>query len=142
MFEAVGQKYWKIFFNKIKDSLINEGRVALQIITIKDELFDNYKNRPDFIQRYIFPGGMLPSKEILKSLINNHNLKLQNEYSFAVSYAKTLNEWNKRFQKSWPEISKKGFNEYFKRMWEYYFAYCESGFKTGNIDISQFLISK
>ena len=142
MFEAVGEKYWKIFFNKINQNLKNQGKAVMQIITIKDELFKNYQQRPDFIQRYIFPGGMLPSKKILRNLINEENLNLQNEFSFANSYAKTLNEWNNRFQKSWPEISKIGFNEYFKRMWEYYFSYCECGFKIGHTDISQFLISK
>tara|TARA_Y100000590_G_scaffold286849_1_gene322726 strand:+ start:4859 stop:6061 length:1203 start_codon:yes stop_codon:yes gene_type:complete len=142
MFEAVGQKYWSLFFNKLKNNLKLHGKAALQVITIDDDLFENYKKRPDFIQKYIFPGGMLPSKKIFRNLIYNEGLLIDDEYDFAHSYAKTLNEWNKRFQNSWPEISKQGFNSYFKRMWEYYFSYCEGGFKAKSIDISQFLLIK
>ena len=142
MFEAVGEKYWPLFFEKLRNNLKSEGKAALQIITISNKLFENYRKRPDFIQRYIFPGGMLPSKKILNKLIVDSGLTLKDEFNFANSYAKTLELWNINFQKSWPEISKKGFNEYFKRMWEYYFSYCEGGFRAGTIDISQFLISK
>ncbi|MBI28796.1 MAG: SAM-dependent methyltransferase [Pelagibacteraceae bacterium] len=142
MFEAVGEKYWPVFFNKLKDNLEYGGKSLLQVITINENLFENYRNRPDFIQKYIFPGGMLPSKEIFRSFLYNEGLLIRDEFNFALSYAKTLNEWNKRFQKSWPQISKQGFNDYFKRMWEYYLAYCEGGFKGGSIDISQYLITK
>ena len=142
MFEAVGEKYWPLFFEKLRNNLKSEGKAALQIITISNKLFENYRKRPDFIQRYIFPGGMLPSKKILNKLIVDSGLTLKDEFNFANSCAKTLELWNINFQKSWPEISKKGFNEYFKRMWEYYFSYCEGGFRAGTIDISQFLISK
>ena len=142
MFEAVGEKYWPIFFNKLKTNLNNGGNAALQVITISDELFSDYKKKPDFIQRHIFPGGMLPSKKIFRNLVLSENLKLEDEYSFGTSYAKTLKEWNKRFQYYWPEIAKNGFNDFFKRKWEYYLSYCEGGFKGKSIDISQFLITK
>ena len=94
MFEAVGEKYWPVFFKKLRSNLKYNGNAIMQVITIADNLFENYKKRPDFIQRYIFPGGMLPSKEIFKKLIKKEGFLLKDEFSFASSYAKTLNVWN------------------------------------------------
>ena len=142
MFEAVGKKYWKVFFNILKESLKEEGSAALQIITIKDEKAEFYQNNPDFIQQYIFPGGVLPSKKQLKSITSSLELKLNEYNSFGKSYAKTLKIWNQKFQNSWSKIADQGFSTKFKRMWEYYLAYCEVGFITNATDVSQFSIKK
>ena len=115
-------------------------RLISVTIVINDEGFLKYSEGGDFLRTHIFPGGMLPSKEIFRKLITKEGFILKDEFSFASSYVKTLKEWNERFQDSWPKVYKKGFNEYFKRMWEYYFNYCEGGFRAGSIDISQFLI--
>ena len=140
MFEAVGKKYWPIFFNKIKDSLYDNGQAVMQIITIDDEKANNYQSNPDFIQQYIFPGGVLPSKKQLLNITSSFELKLDEFKSFGSSYAKTLRIWNDKFQESWSNISDQGFSLRFKRMWEYYFAYCEIGFLRKSTDVSQFII--
>ena len=142
MFEAVGKKYWHTFFNTIKNSLTPNGLSALQIITIDENRVHNYQTKPDFIQQYIFPGGMLPSKSQLNHFSNKAGLKIEEYKSFNKSYAKTLNIWNEKFQLSWDELSNMGFNLRFKRMWEYYFSYCETGFLSGSTDVSQFIIQK
>ena len=142
MFEAVGKKYWPIFFNKIKDSLYDNGQAVMQIITIDDEKANNYQSNPDFIQQYIFPGGVLPSKKQLLNITSSFELKLDEFKSFGSSYAKTLRIWNDKFQESWSNISDQGFSLRFKRMWEYYFAYCEIGFLRKSTDVSQFIIKK
>ena len=142
MFEAVGKKYWPVFFNKIKNSLKINGLAALQVITIEDNRAENYQKNPDFIQSYIFPGGVLPSKNQLFDITSELDLKICDYINFGVSYAKTLYYWNKKFQNSWLKIAEQGFSENFKKMWEYYFAYCEAGFINGNIDVSQFIIKK
>tara|TARA_Y100000590_G_scaffold470003_1_gene661229 strand:+ start:3384 stop:4574 length:1191 start_codon:yes stop_codon:yes gene_type:complete len=142
MFEAVGIKYWPLYFNKIKNTLNNEGIASLQIITIDDKRAESYQKNPDFIQRYIFPGGVLPSKKQLYDLTLNLGINLKELNSFGISYAKTLNLWNKSFQNSWQQISNQGFSNKFKRMWEYYFCYCEAGFITNTTDVSQFIIKK
>ncbi len=141
MFEAVGKEYWELFFNKIKGSLKENGSAAMQIITINDDKAENYQRNPDFIQQYIFPGGVLPSKTQLRKIATCSNLNLIEYNSFGRSYAKTLQLWNQQFQKSWNQIAKQGFTLKFKRMWEYYFSYCEIGFSTKYTDVSQFLIN-
>ena len=140
MFEAVGMKYWPLYFNIIKNSLKNNGFAALQIITINENKRELYQKNPDFIQQYIFPGGILPSKKQLYASTSSTGLKLHELYSFGNSYANTLNLWNKRFQESWLQIAQQGFSKRFKRMWEYYFSYCETGFTTKSTDVSQFLL--
>ncbi len=142
MFEAVGKKYWRNFFEKIRNSLTSKGIASMQIITIDDNKADRYQNNPDFIQQYIFPGGVLPSKKQLQEVTNSLGIKISECKSFNSSYAKTLNLWNQKFQNSWNLISKEGFNLRFKRMWEYYLSYCEVGFISGATDVSQFLIKK
>ena len=141
MFEAVGQKYWDTYFDKIYHSLNNEGKVCLQIITINDDSFNHYADNVDFIQKYIFPGGMLPSDKILKELINKTSLKINSIDSFSKDYAKTLNIWNKQFNKKWDKIEKLGFDENFKLLWNYYLSYCEGGFLSKNIDLKQIKLS-
>ena len=141
MFEAVGKKYWSNYFDIIKKSLSNDGKALLQIITIDEKRSKDYQNRPDFIQQYIFPGGMLPTKNQLGENAIDVGLKCAELLSFGKSYAKTLNIWNKQFQKSWSK-SKHGFDDKFKRMWEFYFAYCETGFLSNSTDVSHFLIKR
>ena len=140
MFEAVGKKYWPIYFDKIKNSLNGSGIANLQIITINESKRESYQKNQDFIQKYIFPGGMLPSKKQIIELANVSGLELREVYDFGDSYANTLNEWNKKFQNTWYLIAKQGFPKRFKRMWEYYFAYCEVGFTTKTTDVSHFLL--
>ena len=142
MFEAVGKKYWRNYFNIIRNSLSNQGKAALQIITINESRAGKYQNTPDFIQQYIFPGGMLPTKKQLEDNAKEVGLKCFELISFGKSYAKTLNIWNSQFQNSWREVSNYGFDDKFKKMWEFYFSYCETGFLSQSTDVSHFLIKK
>jgi len=142
MFEAVGEKYWPVFFDSLRDRLKEGGRAALQIITIGDRHFDNYRSRPDFIQRYIFPGGMLPSPGVLRKGAEAVGLSQVSSEGFGMSYARTLAEWNTRFQNAWEDIRQTGFDDRFKRMWEYYLAYCEAGFRSGTIDVKRITLAK
>jgi len=135
--EGLGEKYWPAYFGKLRDSLAPGGRAALQIITIADRFFDSYRSGVDFIQRYIFPGGMLPSDAALKAQIARAGLAVDRQSNFGLDYAETLAEWNRRFQRAWPEIQGLGFDTRFKRMWEFYLAYCEAGFRAGSIDVTQ-----
>ena len=137
MFEAVGREYWKTFFEKIKTILKPNGNVGLQLITIDDKIYNVYKNNPDFIQKYIFPGGMLPSLEVLKNIIENTSFRINSINSYSNDYAKTLNIWNKEFNRNWTKIEKLGFDERFKLLWNYYLSYCEGGFLSKNIDLKQ-----
>ena len=143
MFEAVGKEYWGTFLETIKRSLVSDGLASLQIITIRDDKAFQYQNNPDFIQQYIFPGGVLPSKKQLKELSKEIGLSFREQLNFKNSYAKTLQMWNNKFQKAWPNIaSQQGFSIRFKKMWEYYLAYCEVGFITGATDVSHFILKK
>lgn len=142
MFEAVGEKYWPIYFDTLRERLKENGSAGLQIITIQDRLFDQYRASTDFIQRYIFPGGMLPTPEILLKLGNERGLKLSNQHIFGHDYADTLSEWRKTFRKAWPNIRLLGFDERFKRMWEFYMHYCEAGFRSENIDVRQMVFTR
>ena len=142
MFEAVGKKYWEKYFSILKNSLASSGKAALQIITIDDQRAINYQRQPDFIQQYIFPGGMLPTKKELEEINYKVGLNFQEIKSFGLSYAKTLNLWNKQFQNSWDDLAQLGFNERFKRMWEFYLSYCETGFISQSTDVSHFLINR
>jgi len=138
MIEAVGEKYLDQYFKTIKSSLKKGGSAAIQSITIKDELFDRYKTNEDFIQKYIFPGGFLPSLNFMKKLINKNSLSLEKVNSYSDDYAKTLSVWKGNFFNSWDRITPMGFDSTFKRMWEFYLSYCEAGFKSRNIDLIQF----
>ena len=142
MFEAVGKKYWNSYFDIIQNSLAQDGKAALQIITINENRAKDYQTRPDFIQQYIFPGGMLPTKKQLEISAKEVGLKCLELLSFGKSYAKTLNIWNAQFQYSWNDVARFGFDNKFKRMWEFYFSYCETGFLSGSTDVSHFLIKK
>lgn len=142
MFEAVGEKYWPTYFSKIHEVLKPGGRAALQIITIDDEVFERYRKRMDFIQAYIFPGGMLPSVSRLKDEIASAGLAYETSRMFGIDYARTLASWKVRFDDAWESIRKMGFDERFRRLWLYYLAYCEAGFRTGRIDVGQFVMTR
>ena len=137
MFEAVGEEYWPTYFQKIAECMKPGGKAGLQIITISDDGFEDYRKRPDFIQRYIFPGGMLPSPTALEKVTLAQGLQLDEQRIFAEDYARTLREWRIRFWDKWEEIKKLGFDRRFKRMWEFYLHYCEAGFSTDSIDVRQ-----
>ena len=138
MIEAVGQNYLENYFKSIKTNLVSEGSAAIQAITIDDNLFDRYKTKEDFIQKYIFPGGFLPSKKKLYDLSQNNGLAINQYNSYGLHYSNTLKIWRDEFFKKWEEISKQGFDNKFKRMWHFYLSYCEAGFKSKNIDLIQF----
>jgi cyclopropane-fatty-acyl-phospholipid synthase len=137
MFEAVGEKYWPVFFGKVKDCLRAGGTAGMQIITIKENAFEKYRARPDFIQRYVFPGGMLPTPELLKRLGADHGLTFARERVFAQDYARTLADWRERFWGSWDKIVPLGFDDRFRKLWEFYLHYCEAGFRAEYIDVRQ-----
>ena len=138
MIEAVGQNYLVNYFKSIKKNLSENGRAAIQAITIDDSLFDRYKTKEDFIQKYIFPGGFLPSKRKLYDLSSSNGLEIKKYESYGSHYSSTLKIWRDEFLKKWEEISKHGFDNKFKRMWHFYLSYCEAGFKSKNIDLIQF----
>ena len=138
MIEAVGKNYLKSYFKTIKDNLQNNGTAAVQAITIDDKLFDRYKTKEDFIQKYIFPGGFLPCKKNLYQYANQNGLDVVQYNSYGQHYSNTLNIWRNEFTKKWEEISKQGFDLTFKRMWNFYLSYCDAGFKSKNIDLIQF----
>ncbi|MDC1278084.1 cyclopropane-fatty-acyl-phospholipid synthase family protein, partial [Pelagibacteraceae bacterium] len=138
MIEAVGQNYLDSYFNTIKNNLTPIGTVGIQAITIADSLFERYKNKQDFIQKYIFPGGFLPSKNELQNYVDTNGLKFSAYNSYANHYSDTLIIWQEIFDKKWDSIKEQGFDLTFKRMWEFYLSYCEAGFKSKNIDLIQF----
>ena len=141
MIEAVGEKYMDQYFATIKNVLNYGGTAAIQGIVIKDDLFERYRANEDFIQKYIFPGGFLPSIQFMENLIKKNDLKLEKINTYSDDYARTLATWRKNFLGAWEKISPLGFDEYFKRMWEFYLSYCEGGFKSRNINLIQFSMS-
>ncbi|MDP1528548.1 MAG: cyclopropane-fatty-acyl-phospholipid synthase family protein [Rhodoferax sp.] len=143
MFEAVGQEYWPAYFSKIHDVLEPGGKAGLQIITIDDALFGGYNKRTDFIQKYIFPGGMLPSEESLKPVIDGSGLGWRTVERFGQDYADTLKLWDERFQAAWGDIRRMGgFDERFRRLWRFYLAYCEAGFRSARTDVIQLVLTR
>ena len=141
MFEAVGEENWPTYFRVLKERLAPGGLAALQIITIDQNAFEKYRRRIDFIQRYIFPGGMLPSKEALALEISREGLVLGDSHFFGTSYADTLMQWREKFTAAWPLIANMGFDQRFKRMWLFYLCYCEGGFRAGRINVGQFTLT-
>jgi cyclopropane-fatty-acyl-phospholipid synthase len=138
MIEAVGEKYLKNYFKSIKENLVPGGRAAIQSIVINDNLYDRYRTKEDFIQKFIFPGGFLPSLKSLKKLSLNSGLLFDGQNLYGEHYSNTLQKWRKSFLSSWDQISRQGFNTGFKNMWDFYLSYCEAGFKSKNIDLIQF----
>lgn len=141
MFEAVGEAYWPLFFRTLKRLLRPGGRISLQTITIADGLFQDYRRGADFIQRHVFPGGMLPSVAVFERLAAEAGLKIQKREAFGGDYARTLLHWHDRFQASRREIAAQGFDDRFLRLWEYYLAYCYAGFVTGKVDVNAFVLT-
>jgi cyclopropane-fatty-acyl-phospholipid synthase len=142
MFEAVGSKYWNTYFKKIKELLKPKSQALIQTITIADDLFKKYIKEPDFIQAYIFPGGEMASDSTFRSYAKLYNFDSVDKNSFAEDYAKTLEKWFYNFNDNWNGISKMGFNQKFKRLWDFYLAYCRGGFLSTRIDVSQYLLKK
>ena len=138
MIEAVGEKYLNKYFNVIKKNLKFGGRGAIQAIIIKDELYNRYRNKEDFIQKYIFPGGFLPSLKSLNKLSEKSGLRIDDCKLYGSHYSNTLQRWRKSFLNSWGQISRQGFSLDFKKMWDFYFSYCDAGFKSKNINLVQF----
>ncbi|PKQ16894.1 MAG: SAM-dependent methyltransferase [Actinobacteria bacterium HGW-Actinobacteria-7] len=137
MFEAVGERWWPVFFRRVRELLPQGGAAALQVITIEEPRFEDYRNHPDFIQRHIFPGGMLPSPERFADSASSEGLQVGEPAFFGPSYARTLAEWRQRFEAAAPHVRTLGFDERFIRMWRYYLAYCQAGFSGGTIDVMQ-----
>lgn len=142
MIEAVGEKFWPDYFRQIRDRLAAGGIAGIQAITIQERFFANYRREIDYIRRYIFPGGMLPSPTVLRALGERFGLPLVTEKVFGEDYARTLAVWRERFRSAWPSLVPLGFDERFRRLWEYYLAYCEAGFLSRNIDVRQMIFAK
>jgi cyclopropane-fatty-acyl-phospholipid synthase len=142
MIEAVGEQYWSTYFRQLHDRLRPRGIAGIQAITIQDRFFQTYRREVDFIRRYVFPGGMLPSPAVLKTLGDRFGLPLVAERVFPDDYARTLAVWRERFRSAWPALTPLGFDERFRRLWEYYLSYCEAGFLSHNIDVRQMIFAK
>jgi cyclopropane-fatty-acyl-phospholipid synthase len=140
MLEAVGKAWLPRYFGALASALNPGGRAVLQAITIDEALDADYQRNPDFIQKYIFPGGFLPSKSALAALIERAGLQVLQRESFGLSYARTLAEWRRRFHANWADIAALGFDDRFRRLWDYYLCYCEAGFAEGTIDVSHYVI--
>ena len=138
MFEAVGERFWPGYFKTVAKALKPGGRAVIQSITIRDDLFASYRKGTDFIQQYIFPGGMLPSRSAFRAAAARQGLAVRHEYAFGLDYARTLAEWRNAFEANWPAIAAQGFDEPFRRLWRMYLCYCEAGFLAGNVDVVQF----
>ncbi len=142
MFEAVGERYWPTYFQGVRNRLKEKARATLQIITVADELFPEYRKNVDFIQKYIFPGGMLPSQKILFDQVSKSGLSKLGCYQFGDSYTKTLKLWHEKFNSVWGDISPLGFDDRFRRMWNFYFASCAAVFNTGVGDVTHLTIAR
>ena len=142
MFEAVGEKFWPVYFSKVAERLKAGGVAGLQVITIQDRFFEGYRREIDYIRRYIFPGGMLPSIERFHAMAQQHGLEVCNTFSFGQDYATTLHLWRQQFLQQLPQERAQGFDDAFIRTWEFYLVYCEAGFRSGNISVAQFTLRK
>lgn len=142
MFEAVGEAYWPSYFECIQRNLKSGGRACVQSIVIDDALFARYRKGTDFIQQYIFPGGMLPSPTVFRQQAEKHGLRVVNEFKFGLDYAHTLQTWRTSFKEQAQRVRALGFDERFMRTWDFYLAYCEAGFRAHSIDVAQFTLEK
>ncbi|HRH73781.1 MAG TPA: cyclopropane-fatty-acyl-phospholipid synthase family protein [Zoogloea sp.] len=141
MMEAVGERFWPGYFAQIRDRLKPGGRAVVQTITIADALFAGYRKGTDFIQRYVFPGGMLPSPEVFGRHVRRAGLVMRGDLAFGQDYAETLVRWREGFEAALPEVRALGYDERFVRLWRFYLAYCEAGFRAGTVDVHQFQLS-
>ncbi len=137
MFEAVGEKFWPDYFDAVRERLKPGAQATIQVITIPDTMFPTYRKTVDFIQKYIFPGGMLPSPEVLRAQIERAGLLPTGSMEFGASYSETLRRWHTQFNAAWSEIQPLGFDERFRRMWNFYLAGCAAAFRTGTTDVAQ-----
>jgi cyclopropane-fatty-acyl-phospholipid synthase len=142
MVEAVGAAFWPTYFKQLRDNLRPGGIAVLQAITIDEARYESYRRTPDFIQRYIFPGGMLPTTTTMEREIAAAGLQLVKTEFFGESYARTLVEWQRRFQRAWPIIERLGFDAAFKRTWEYYLSYCQVGFEAGTVNVGFYKLAR
>ncbi|MES2934789.1 MAG: cyclopropane-fatty-acyl-phospholipid synthase family protein [Pseudomonadota bacterium] len=142
MFEAVGEAYWPSYFACLARNLKAHGRACIQTITIDDALFERYRKGTDFIQQFIFPGGMLPSPRVFRQLAAQHGLRVVDEFAFGLDYARTLAEWRLAFNAQLPQVKAQGFDDTFLRTWEFYLSYSEGGFRAESIDVMQFTLEK
>ncbi|GAB4520038.1 MAG: cyclopropane-fatty-acyl-phospholipid synthase family protein [Amphiplicatus sp.] len=142
MFEAVGKAYWPQYFSKVFGALRPGGVAGLQIITIADRFFDTYQRSTDFIQRYVFPGGMLPSVSALKEQAARAGLAWRDAVSFGEDYARTLADWRRRFLAAWDDIRPLGFDDRFKKLWRFYLSYCEAGFRAATTNVHQIALTR
>ncbi|WP_137129644.1 cyclopropane-fatty-acyl-phospholipid synthase family protein [Rhizobium sp. FY34] len=138
MFEAVGEEHWPIYFEQVRDLLVPGGQAMIQVITIDESRFEHYRRHADFIQTYIFPGGMLPTVAGFGEIAGRARLKVTDCFRFGLDYERTLLAWDKAFRALWPKIAPLGFDERFFRTWHYYLHYCAAGFRNGRIDVAQF----
>ena len=138
MLEAVGERYWPVYFDRLRQLLKPGGTAVLQVITIAEDRFKQYRSHPDFIQRHVFPGGMLPTISRVEAEASRAGLVLDTRQGFGDSYARTLADWRHRFEAAWDDIRPLGFDDRFRRLWAYYLSYCEAGFRHGLIDVSLF----
>lgn len=137
MLEAVGEAYWADYFGVVRNRLRQGGRALIQTIVIADELFESYRRGTDFIQQYVFPGGMLPSPTEFAKYASGAGLRVGDRYFFGLDYAQTLRIWRERYKQAAPSLKRLGFDERFERLWNFYLAYCEAGFRAGSIDVAQ-----
>ena len=142
MFEAVGEKYWPVYFNTVRERLKPGKTATLQIITVADRRWHVYKRGVDFIQKYIFPGGMLPSPKVLKAQVEKAGLAVERSVEFGASYDLTLRRWHETFNAKWDQVAEMGFDERFRRMWNFYLTSCASTFQSANCDVTQITISR
>ncbi|MDQ6638728.1 MAG: cyclopropane-fatty-acyl-phospholipid synthase family protein [Pseudomonadota bacterium] len=142
MMEAVGERYWPVYFETLRARLRPNGIAVVQVITIADAYFEKYRRGADFIQRFIFPGGMLPSASAMRAEAGRAGLAMHTAERFGASYAATLVEWRSRFLQAWPQIAGLGFDDAFRRLWEYYLCYCEAGFRSGRVDVGLYTLER
>ena len=142
MFEAVGEKYWPAYFDTLRDRLKPGRHATLQIITLQEKRFEIYRKGVDFIQKYIFPGGMLPSKSALQGEIRRAGLRLVESFEFGESYSQTLRRWHEVFNARWDDVARMGFDARFRRMWNFYLASCAGAFHGGNCDVTQITVMR
>ena len=142
MFEAVGEKYWPVYFGTLRDRLRPGGQATLQIITVQHKRWEVYRRGVDFIQKFIFPGGMLPSPVVLREQVEKAGLRVQQSIEFGESYSQTLRRWHDTFNARWDEIAGQGFDDRFRRMWNFYLTSCAATFHSGNCDVTQITITR
>ena len=142
MFEAVGREYWDSYFDTLRRCLKPGGRVCIQSITIRDDLFERYVRSTDFIQQYIFPGGLLPSAAQFEAQAGRFGFQIERSLAFGLDYAETLRRWRKAFFEGAPKVRELGFDDRFMRIWQFYLAYCEAAFMRGDTNVVQFTLRR